>query len=60
VEFKRGITMRTAVFLGLLFIATAIDKTVLDTLSYRSLSFIAVLVVLMMLADTVEILRKNK
>lgn len=52
--------MRTAVFLGLLFIAVAIDKTVLDTLSYRSLTFIAILSVLMMGADTVEIFRKNK
>jgi len=52
--------MRTAVFLGLLFIATAIDKTVLDTLSYGSLTFISVLSVLMMGADAVEIFRKNK
>jgi hypothetical protein len=52
--------MRTAVFIGLLFIAVAIDKTVLDTLSYGSLTFIAVLTVVMILADTVEILRKNK
>lgn len=52
--------MRAAVFLGLLFIATAIDKTVLDTLSYRSLTFIAILTVLMIGADAVEIFRKNK
>lgn len=52
--------MRTAVFLGLLFIAVAIDKTVLDRLSYPNLVFISVLAVLMMLADGVEIFKKQK
>lgn len=48
--------MRTAIFLGLLYIASAIDKDCLG--SGESIEFIAVLILIMMFMDVLEFIKK--
>ena len=51
--------MRTAIFLGLLFMANAINPQEMDDLSATSVTVVAVLTVLMMTADFFEILKEK-
>lgn len=52
--------MRTAVFLGLLFVANAINPQQMNKeLSTGSVSFIALLVVVMMVADVLDFLKNE-
>ena len=53
--------MRTAIFLGLLFVANAINPQQMNKeLSTGSVSFVAILVVAMLVADVFDFLIKNK
>ena len=48
--------MRTAIFLGLQYIATAIDKDCFG--SGESIKFIALLILIMMSMDVIEFIKK--
>jgi hypothetical protein len=52
--------LRTAIFLGLLFVANAINPASINNLSYNAVGFIAILIVGMMTMDFLDFLKENK